>query len=60
VNDVVILFPGIIGAISTERTGRDAAAAGVRHDGAAVAIFEVQLAQAAIIHHGTAGHQTLW
>ena len=60
VHDVVVLIPGIIGAISAERTGRDTAAAGVRRDGATVAIFEVQLAQAAIVHHGTTGHQTLW
>ena len=60
-NDVVVLILGIIGAISAERTGRDTATAGVSHDGTAVAIFEVELAQAAIVHHGcTTGHQTLW
>ena len=57
-NDIVIPFLGVVAA---KRAGRDTAPAGVSPDGAAAAIFEVQLAQAAVVHHAcTTGHRTLW
>ena len=58
VNNVVVPF---LGVISAERAGGDTAAAGVSHDGMAVGIFEVQLAQVTVVHPAcTTGHQTLW
>lgn len=57
-NDIAV---PVLGVVSAKRAGRDSAPAGVGCDGAAAAIFEVQLAQAAIVYHAcTTGHQTLW